>query len=179
MLLIQKGEHQGLARCSGFFERKTCKICLGVQNVVCQIGVDSIYQWCHDTRPLINPDKAQTVCSTLDNKPAGKPMPAVTFDGVLVRWTNYLRYHDRMLTYRKQVQEKYVSPEGNGCKGYWTPPPLPTVSKCGAQCHWLWTWPHNNGMGKSAKAGQSAEWGNACQYWEPPGTHPLRTSGSC
>ena len=33
--------------------------------------------------------------------------------------------------------------------------------KVWAQCHWLWTWSHNNGMGKSAKAGQSAERGNA------------------
>ena len=24
-------------------------------------------------------------------------------------------------------------------------PSLPVVSKCGAQCHWLWTRPHNNG----------------------------------
>ena len=40
-------------------------------------------------------------------------------------------------------------------------PPLPTVSKCGAQCHWLRTKPHNNGTDKSAKAGQNAERGNA------------------
>ena len=38
---------------------------------------------------------------------------------------------------------------------------LYTVSKWGAQCHWLRTRPHNNGTNKSAKPGQSAERGNA------------------
>ena len=42
-----------------------------------------------------------------------------------------------------------------------TTPPLPTVSKCGTQCHWLRTRPHNNGTDKSTKAGLSVEWGNA------------------
>ena len=39
MLLVQKAENQGLVGCYGFSERKTCKICPGVQNVVCQTGV--------------------------------------------------------------------------------------------------------------------------------------------
>ena len=48
-----------------------------------------------------------------------------------------------------EVQERSVSPEGCGCKGCWTAPPLPTVWKCGVQCHWLRTMPHNNGTDKS------------------------------
>ena len=44
-----------------------------------------------------------------------------------------------------EVQEMSVSHEGFGCKGYWTTPPLSTVSKYGAQCYWLRTKPHNNG----------------------------------
>ena len=43
----------------------------------------------------------------------------------------------------------------------WDTPPLPTVSKCGAQCHWLRTRPYTNGTDRSDKAGQSAERGNA------------------
>ena len=35
----ERSEHQGFAGCSGFFERKTSKICPGVQNVVCQTGM--------------------------------------------------------------------------------------------------------------------------------------------
>ena len=38
-------------------------------------------------------------------------------------------------------------------------PPLPTVSKYGAHCHWLWTRHHSNCTDKSAEAWQSAEWG--------------------
>ena len=60
-----------------------------------------------------------------------------------------------------EVPERSASPKGCGCKGYWTAPPLPTVSKCGARCHQLRTRPHNNGTGKFAKAGKSAEQGNA------------------
>jgi hypothetical protein len=51
---------------------------------------------------LINPSKAQTLWRTLDNKAAGKAMPAVTFDGAVVERTNHLKYpgvhFDRMLT---------------------------------------------------------------------------------
>ena len=65
---------------------------------------------------------------TLDNKAAGKPMPAVTFDGAVVERTSHLRYlgiyFDRMPTYRKHMEttalkckKRSVSPEGNGCKG--------------------------------------------------------------
>ena len=42
------------------------------------------------------------------NRAAGKPMPAVTFDGAVVEQTSHLRYlgiqSDRMLTYRKHVE---------------------------------------------------------------------------
>ena len=47
------------------------------------------------------------------------------------------------------------------CQGYCTMPPLPSVPKCGAHCHRPLTRPLNNGTDKSAKAGQSAEQGNA------------------
>ena len=50
-------------------------------------------------------------------------------------------------------------------------------STCDAQCHWLWTSPHNNGTDKSAKAGQSAESGNASHTGNHQG--PLRPWGSC
>ena len=111
----------------------------------------------------LNPDKAQTLWCTLDNRTAGKPMPAVTYDGAVAERTSHLRhlgiYFDRMLTYRKHVETTALH-----CK-LWLQRALsnatfPTVSKCGAQCHWLRTKPHNNGTDKSAKAGQSAERGN-------------------
>ena len=79
-----------------------------------------------------------------------------------------------------EVQEMSISPDGYGCKGYWTTPPLSTVSNYGVQCHWLWTKPHNYGtIDKSAKAGQSAERGNASYTGNPQGTHPLRPWSLC
>ena len=59
------------------------------------------------------------------------------------------------------MQERSVRPEGYSCKRHWRTPPLPTVSKFGAQRHWLQTRPYNNGTDKSAKVGQSAERGDA------------------
>ena len=65
--------------------------------------LDSVSKWRHDTGSLLSSDKAQTVWCTLDNRAAGKPMPAVTFDGAVVERTSHLRYlwiHlDTMLTY--------------------------------------------------------------------------------
>ena len=56
----------------------------------------------------LDPNKAQTVWCTLDNKAAGKAMPAVKFDEAVVEQTNHLRYlgvhFDRMLTYRQHVE---------------------------------------------------------------------------
>ena len=60
---------------------------------------------------VFNPDKAQTLWCTLDNRTASKPMPAVTFDGAVVEGTGHLRYlgihFDRMMTYRKHVELKH------------------------------------------------------------------------
>ena len=57
---------------------------------------------------MINPNKAQTLWCTLNNKAADKATPAVTFDGAVVERTNNLRYlgvhFDRMLTYRQHVE---------------------------------------------------------------------------
>ena len=72
-----------------------------------QQQLDSVSQWCHDTKSLIKPDKAQRLWCTCDNTAASKPMPAVTSDGAVVEQTSHLRYHGihfaRMLTYRKHV----------------------------------------------------------------------------
>ena len=46
--------------------------------------LDSVSQLCHDTASHINPDNVQAFWCTLDNRAAGKPMPAVTFDGAVV-----------------------------------------------------------------------------------------------
>ena len=92
-----------------------------------------------------------------------------------------------------EVKERSVNPKDHGCKGYWTMPPLPTVSKCGAQGHWLWTRPLNHGIDKSAKAGQSAEWSNASRtqnyqghtHWDqvvharPPTSSNQTQNGAC
>ena len=42
-------------------------------------------RWCHDTGSLINPDKAQTLWWTLNNR-------AVKFDGAVVERTSHMRY---------------------------------------------------------------------------------------
>ena len=62
MLLVQKGEHRALVGCSGFFERKTCKICPGVQYVApaetsttrwrgCRRGWRSVGRQCRTRKP--------------------------------------------------------------------------------------------------------------------------------
>ena len=40
------------------------------------------------TLDLINPDKAQALWCTLDNRAAGKPVPAVTLDGAVAERTS-------------------------------------------------------------------------------------------
>ena len=49
---------------------------------------DSVSKWCHDTGSLINPDKAQTLWCTLDNRAADKQVPAVTLDGAVAERTS-------------------------------------------------------------------------------------------
>ena len=75
---------------------------------VVQQQLDSVSKWCHHTRSLLNPDMAQTLWCTPDNRAAGKPMPAVTFDGAVAERTSHLRYlgihFERMLTYRKHME---------------------------------------------------------------------------
>ena len=58
----------------------------------------SVSHWYHGPRSLINPDKAQPLWCTLDNRAAGKPIPAVTFDGAVVEWRSHLRYMGSTLT---------------------------------------------------------------------------------
>ena len=48
-----------------------------------QQHLDSVSKQCDDTGSLINPHKAQTLWCTLYNRAAGKPMPEVTFVGVI------------------------------------------------------------------------------------------------
>ena len=116
-----------------------------------------------------NKQTKQTRWCTLDNRAAGNPMPAVT---LMELWSNEQLNWDSLGCWPTEVQERSVSPEGYGCKEYWTMPPLPTVLKGGAQCHWLRTRPQNNGTDKSAKAGQSAERGNMSQIGNHQGhTH--------
>ena len=62
----------------------------------------------HDTGSLINLDMAQTLQCTLDNRAAGKMMPAVTVDGAAVEEAGHLRYlgihFNIMLTYKHVEQ---------------------------------------------------------------------------
>ena len=73
-----------------------------------QQQLDSISQWCYNTRSLISPDKARTLWCTLDKRAACKPKPAVIFHGAVVEQTSHLRYlgihFGRMLTYRQHVE---------------------------------------------------------------------------
>ena len=114
------------------------------------------------TQFLINPNKAQTLWCTLDNRAAGKPVPAVTFDGAVVERTSHLRYlgihpHRQNADLQKtrgnnsiEVQERVFSPERHLFLQY----------QSVVLSHWLRTRPHN-GTDKSVKAGQSAKRGNA------------------
>ena len=65
-------------------------------------------QWCTKTGSFINPDKAQMLLCTLDNKAAGQPVAPVTFGGTDIERTDQLRYlgvhFDRMLTFNKHVE---------------------------------------------------------------------------
>ena len=70
-----------------------------------------VSQWCHDTGSLINPNKAQTVCCTLDNRAAGKVMPAATSDGAVVEWINHLRCLgiNRMLANTQHAETRFTA----------------------------------------------------------------------
>jgi len=86
---------------------KTSRDSQGAAKAV-QQQLDSEFLWCHDNGSVINPNKAQTLWCTFDNRAAGKLMPAVTFDGAVVKQTSHLSYlgvhFDRMLTYRKHLE---------------------------------------------------------------------------
>ena len=96
-------------------------------------------------------------------------MTAVIFNGAIDERTNHLRHFgidfDRMLTYGQYVETTALK----GRKGLSVlrmtrlqrTTRLPAVSKCGVQRHRLPTRPLKSGTDKSAKAGQSAERGNA------------------
>ena len=65
-------------------------------------------QWCGRTGSFINPEKAQMLLCTLDNKAAGRPVTPVNFGGTDIERTDQLRYlgihFDRMLTFNKHVE---------------------------------------------------------------------------
>ena len=86
---------------------KTSRDSQGAAKAV-QHQLDSEFLWCHDNGSVINPNKAQTLWCTLDNRAAGKPMPVVTFDGAVVKQTSHMSYlgvhFDRMLIYRKHLE---------------------------------------------------------------------------
>jgi len=72
------------------------------------VQLGSVSKWCRDTGSLINPAKVQTLWCNLDNRAAGKPMPAVSLDVAVIERTSRLRYlgihFDRILTYRKHMK---------------------------------------------------------------------------
>ena len=69
---------------------KTSKDFQEVAEAVQQL--DSVSKRCHDTRSLLNPDKAQTQWCTLRNRAPGKPMAAVTCGGAAVERASQLKY---------------------------------------------------------------------------------------
>ena len=77
-------------------------------------------------------------------------MPAVSFNGEVIEYTNSLRHFgiqfDRMLTYKTQVeatklgcQEMTVRAESHGFKRYRTTLSVSAVSECNTQRHLLWS----------------------------------------
>ena len=95
------------------------------------------------TRSLISPNKAQTLWCTLDNRTAGKAVPAATLDGSCsgmkkIIWdtlgsTLTECWPTNNIGNSTEVQKRCVSPGGYGCKRCWTMPPLPAVLKWGVQ----------------------------------------------
>ena len=77
-----------------------------VQDVQSQLEKAS--EWCNMTGSFINPEKAQMLLCTLDNKAAGRPVTPVKFGGTEIERTDQLRYlgihFDRMLTFKKHVE---------------------------------------------------------------------------
>ena len=95
-------------------------------------------------------------------------MPEVTFDGGVVEQTSHLRYLWSTLTECWLTKSMWKQQHWSARKVYqswrlWLQMVLNNTSSycikvwCSVS---LWTWPHNNGMDKSAKAGQSAEQGS-------------------
>ena len=66
-------------------------------------------RWCIITS-TINQSKLQALWYNLNNKAVGQAMPAVSFNGEVIKCTNSLRYlrvhFDRMLTYKTQARHK-------------------------------------------------------------------------
>ena len=96
----------GPARYSCWQMLGLCTKCQRTPKAVQQ--VNNVFTQCQDIRSPINPGKAQTQWSTLDNRAACKIMPAATVDGAVVEQTDHLRYlgihFNRVLTYRQHVE---------------------------------------------------------------------------
>ena len=87
--LNQNGPSKILTLADGGLRYKTSKDSQeAAEAVQQQLDSVSVSTWCHDTGSLISPDKAQTLWCTLDNRAAGKPVPAVTFDGAVAERTS-------------------------------------------------------------------------------------------
>ena len=127
---------------------------------------------------------------TLDNRAAGKPVPAVTFDGAVVERTSLLRYlgihFDRILTCNKHVET--TTPKFK--KGLSVPKAM--AAKGIEQCH-LFLLYRSVVLSVTDYTDQaSQQWHRKiCWSWtecrtrqcrsysEPPRTHPLKPWGSC
>ena len=96
----------GPARYSCWQMLGLCTKCQRTPKAVQQ--VNNVFTQCQDIRSPINPGKARTQWSTLDNRAACKIMPAATVDRAVVEQTDHLRYlgihFNRVLTYRQHVE---------------------------------------------------------------------------
>ena len=112
-----------------------------------QEQLEKVSQWCQETGFENNPSKVQALWCTLDNKALGQAMPAVSFNEQVTQHTNSLRYFgidfDRMLMQKMQVQQRTVRTESQVCKRHRTTSPVPGVSECDTQHHWLRSGSHN------------------------------------
>ena len=78
-----------------------------------QEQLKKVSKWCQETESEINPSKPHALWCTLNNKAIGQAMPAVSFNGEVMKRTNSLRclgvHFDGMLTYKTRVESTKLS----------------------------------------------------------------------
>ena len=123
-----------------------CERDISTEVTAIQEQLEKVLHWSQETESEINPSKVQALWCILNNKAVGQAMPAVSFNGEVIKHTNSLRYPQDPLRQnadlqgagrinKTQVQERTVHVKSHGFKRHRTTSSVPAVSKCDTQHH--------------------------------------------